>query len=63
MQCGRITVHPDNGKLLCCQQEARWLSPKRIRTEGQLKVCGEHKGEMTEEYKGIGRGALFTILA
>ena len=51
-----------NGKIIYCNQSAKWLSPKRLHTTGRLKVCNDCREKMREEYRQAGRQVIFERL-
>ena len=60
MKCGKITI--TNGKAKECNHSALWESPKRLRTDGRLKVCGLHRSVMEKEYRQEGKSYNFIKL-
>jgi len=58
--CGYITIDPKKKSRSDCFNKATWVSPKRIHTEGTLKVCGTHRDKMDKEYRDTGIEPVFT---
>jgi len=67
MQCGYITVpvkfnKKDKQHWHECQNDAKWLSPERIHTNGKLMVCDFHKQFMEKEYREAKQIAVFKLI-
>jgi len=59
-QCGFITIDKLKHSWEGCMNVASWLSPKRLRTKGKLKVCSLHRKDMEKDYRDNGVEAMFT---